>query len=107
MSGGFIIDSIGQTKELTKTQEEVRAPKKYKVLLLNDDYTPMDFVVEVLTRFFHMGTDKATKLMLEVHFKGKSVCGIYTKDVAETKVAMVNDFARNQEYPLLCAMEPE
>jgi len=85
----------------------IRLPKKYKVVLLNDDYTPMEFVVEILKRFFHLNEELATQVMLQVHIVGKAVCGVYTRDIAETKVAQVNDFARSNEHPLLCTMEPE
>lgn len=82
-------------------------PRMYKVILLNDDYTPMEFVIEILKSFFQMDEAKATRIMLEVHTKGKGVCGVYTRDIAETKVAMVNDYSRSNEHPLLCDMEPE
>ncbi len=95
----------GQTKVERVTQ--LRKPRKYKVLLLNDDYTPMDFVVEVLMRFFQMSGKAATDVMLQVHCQGKGVCGEFTRDIAETKVRLVNDYARSNEYPLLCVMEPE
>ncbi len=85
----------------------LKVPKKFKVVLLNDDYTPMDFVIEVLKRFFYMNGDVATQVMLQVHFQGRGVCGIYTRDIAETKVALVNDYARVNQHPLLCSMEPE
>ena len=77
----------------------------YKVILNNDDYTPMDFVVEVLQKFFAMDVDKATQVMLAVHYQGKGVCGLFTAEIAETKVAQVNKFARTHEHPLLCTME--
>ena len=77
----------------------------YKVILLNDDYTPMEFVVHVLELFFSMNRDKATQIMLHVHTRGKGVCGIYTRDIAETKVAQVNEYAREHQHPLLCTME--
>ena len=97
--------------ESSQVENEVlpalKAPRKYKVLLINDDYTPMPFVVEVLQRFFHMVDSTAVSLMLQVHREGRAVCGVYTRDVAETKVAWVNDYARLNEHPLLCAMEPE
>jgi ATP-dependent Clp protease adaptor protein ClpS len=79
--------------------------KMYTVLLLNDDYTPMDFVVEVLQRFFFMTSDLATKIMLEVHNQGRASCGIFTRDIAETKVVQVNEYARRSQHPLLCLME--
>jgi len=84
---------------------EVARPPLYSVLLLNDDYTPMDFVVEVLVRFFAMNLEKATQVMLHVHTRGRGVCGVYTREVAESKVAQVNEFARLNQHPLLCTME--
>lgn len=80
-------------------------PPLYTVLLLNDDYTPMDFVIEVLMSFFSMDEEKATQVMLHVHTRGRGVCGVYTREVAESKVAQVNDFARMHQHPLLCTME--
>jgi len=84
---------------------KLKRPPMYKVLLLNDDYTPMEFVVDVLTRFFQMDREKATRIMLHVHTRGRGVCGVFTKDVAETKVYQVNEFAREHQHPLLCTME--
>ena len=86
---------------------KLRQPKKYKVLLINDDYTPMEFVVMVLMRFFQLGNEAATQVMLQVHLQGKGVCGVFTRDIAETRVMLVNDCARKNEHPLLCVMEPE
>ena len=77
----------------------------YKVVLKNDDYTPMEFVVEVLQRFFGMDLEKATQVMLSVHYSGKGVCGTFTAEIAETKVVQVNTYSRNNEHPLLCTME--
>ncbi|WP_341501097.1 ATP-dependent Clp protease adapter ClpS [Gallaecimonas sp. GXIMD4217] len=95
-----------QHKEKTQTAEPaLKRPPMYKVVLNNDDYTPMDFVVEVLQRFFNMDTEKATQIMLAVHYQGKGVCGIFTAEIAETKVAQVNRYAREHEHPLLCTME--
>lgn len=82
-----------------------KKPSMYKVLLLNDDYTPMDFVVEILQKYFNKNYDLAMKLMLEVHHKGHAVCGIYTFEVAETKVKMVTDEAKARGYPLKCILE--
>lgn len=82
-------------------------PKLYKVLLINDDYTPMDFVVEVLKQFFAMEEAKAISTMLEVHRKGKCVCGKYSRDIAETKVSQVSAYSKRFEYPLLCVVEQE
>lgn len=77
----------------------------YKVILLNDDYTPMEFVVEVLESFFAMDRAKATQVMLHVHTRGVGVCGLFTREIAETKVVQVNDYARSNQHPLLCSME--
>jgi ATP-dependent Clp protease adaptor protein ClpS len=83
----------------------LKRPSMYKVMLLNDDYTPMDFVVEILEKFFSMSREKATHVMLTVHIHGKAVCGIYTRDIAETKAAHVNQYARDNQHPLLCEIE--
>lgn len=80
-------------------------PPLYTVLLLNDDYTPMEFVVEVLTRFFGMDSERATQVMLHVHTRGRGVCGVYTREIAEAKVDTVNEYARANQHPLMCAME--
>ncbi|MGQ9658501.1 MAG: ATP-dependent Clp protease adapter ClpS [Thermochromatium sp.] len=88
-----------------EARPKLRRPPLYKVLLLNDDYTPMEFVVLVLERFFGMNREKATQVMLHVHTRGVGVCGVFSKDVAETKVAQVNDYARSHQHPLLCTME--
>jgi ATP-dependent Clp protease adaptor protein ClpS len=77
----------------------------YKVVLHNDDYTPMDFVIDVLTRFFNMQYEKASEVMLQVHYEGKAVCGVFTAGIAETKVQQVSEYAREHEHPLLCTME--
>ena len=90
-----------------QTATEIKVPRKYKVVLLNDDYTPMDFVVEVLKRFFHLSEEIAVQVMLQVHIQGKGICGVFTRDIAETKVAQVNDYARMNQHPLLSSMEPE
>jgi len=84
---------------------ELARPPLFSVLLLNDDYTPMDFVVEVLTRFFAMDIERATQVMLHVHTRGRGVCGLYTREVAESKVAQVNEYSRLNQHPLLCTME--
>jgi ATP-dependent Clp protease adaptor protein ClpS len=80
-------------------------PPLYKVLLLNDDFTPMEFVIHVLERFFYMGREQATAVMLKVHNEGAGLAGVYPHDVAETKVRLVIDFARNHQHPLQCVME--
>lgn len=92
-------------ESIEEVKTEIQPPAMYKVILLNDDYTPMDFVVEILQRFFRMDIDAATQVMLSVHYEGKGICGVYTADIAETKVDQVNRFARKHEHPLLCIME--
>lgn len=92
---------------VTRTRTETKRPSMYKVLLLNDDYTPMEFVVHVLERFFNKSREEATRIMLHVHHTGVGVCGVYTFEVAETKVAQVVEFARRHEHPLQCTMEKE
>lgn len=100
-------DDEGQTGIVTKTRPKTKKPNLYKVLLLNDDYTPMEFVVHVLERFFNKGREEATRIMLHVHQKGVGVCGVYTYEVAETKVTQVMDFSRQHQHPLQCTMEKE
>jgi ATP-dependent Clp protease adaptor protein ClpS len=90
---------------LDEARPALKRPPLYKVVLLNDDYTPMEFVVEVLERFFRMDRSKATQVMLHVHTRGKGVCGLFTFDIAETKVALVNQYSRDHQHPLLCTME--
>jgi len=92
---------------LLKTRTRTKKPALYKVLLLNDDYTPMEFVIHILERFFSKNKQEATDIMLHVHRRGVGVCGIYTYEVAETKVNQVMDFARANEQPLQCTMERE
>jgi ATP-dependent Clp protease adaptor protein ClpS len=84
---------------------ETKQPPLFSVLLLNDDYTPMDFVVNVLERFFRMDRESATRVMLEVHMKGKGVCGVFTYEIAETKVAQVMTYSRDNQHPLMCTLE--
>jgi ATP-dependent Clp protease adaptor protein ClpS len=93
------------TAVITKTKPQVKKPSFYRVLLLNDDYTPMEFVVHVLERFFNKDREAATRIMLHVHHHGIGECGIYTYEVAETKVTQVMDFARKHQHPLQCVME--
>lgn len=88
-----------------EARPKLRRPPLYKVLLLNDDYTPMEFVVQVLETFFAMSREKATQIMLHVHTRGVGVCGVYSRDIAETKVLQVNDYARSHQHPLMCTME--
>ncbi len=95
----------GQISIATKTRTKPKKPSQYKVLLLNDDYTPMEFVVIVLKRFFRMDMEEATRVMLHVHQKGVGVCGIFPYEVAETKVTQVMDFARENQHPLQCTLE--
>jgi ATP-dependent Clp protease adaptor protein ClpS len=97
----------GKTGLITKTRPKTKKPSLYKVLLLNDDYTPMEFVVHVLERFFNKGREEATRIMLHVHHKGVGICGVFTYEVAETKVAQVMDFSRQHQHPLQCTMEKE
>jgi len=90
---------------LHEAKPELKRPPLYKVILLNDDFTPMDFVIEVLMDFFAMPEELATQVMLQIHTQGVGVCGTYTKDVAETKVVIVNEYSREHQHPLLCSME--
>ncbi len=96
-----------QTGLLLKPRPKTKKPSMYKVLLLNDDYTPMEFVVHILERFFNKNRQEATDVMLHVHRRGVGICGIYTYEVAESKVQQVMDFARANEQPLQCTMEKE
>lgn len=90
---------------IEEAKPKLKPPPQYKVVLLNDDYTPMEFVVEVLEVFFNMNREKATHIMLTVHTQGKAVCGIFTRDIAETKAAQVNQYARQHQHPLLAETE--
>ena len=100
-------DSENETGVATKTKAKPKKPSMYKVLLLNDDYTPMEFVVMVLKRFFGMDLEAATRVMLHVHQKGVGVCGVFPYEVAETKVNQVMDYAKQQQHPLQCTLEKE
>ncbi len=84
---------------------KLKPPKQYKVIVVNDDFTPMEFVVQVLTMFFAMDQAKATRVMMAVHTKGRGICGIYSHEIAETKVDQVNEFSRLNQHPLMCTME--
>ena len=95
------------TGVVTKVKPKTKKPSLYKVLLLNDDYTPMEFVILVLEQFFNNGREDATRIMLHAHQHGVCVCGLYTYEVAETKVTQVMDFARQHQHPLQCTMERE
>ncbi|HKS94235.1 MAG TPA: ATP-dependent Clp protease adapter ClpS [Gammaproteobacteria bacterium] len=88
-----------------EVKPRLKKPPLYKVVLLNDDYTPMEFVVEVLQTFFRMDRSHATQIMLHVHTRGKGVCGVFTYEIAETKAAQVNDYSREHQHPLLCTLE--
>jgi ATP-dependent Clp protease adaptor protein ClpS len=90
---------------LAPARPKLAPPPMFQVVLLNDDYTPMDFVVEVLRLFFGMQQERAVQVMLHVHTRGKGVCGVFSREVAETKVTQVNEFARAHQHPLLCSME--
>ena len=94
-SGTLVAEATPKTKQ----------PPLYQVLLLNDDYTPMEFVVDVLERFFSLNRPNATRVMLEVHTRGRGVCGVYTYEIAETKVAQVTTYARDHQHPLMCTLE--
>jgi ATP-dependent Clp protease adaptor protein ClpS len=98
-------DSSDGDLATAEQKPELKKPSMYKVVLLNDDYTPMEFVVDVLETFFYMSREKATQVMLAVHTEGKGVCGLYTRDIAETKAAQVNQYARESQHPLLAEIE--
>lgn len=98
-------DDEGHGLALEETRPRVKKPSLFQVVLLNDDYTPMEFVVQVLQKIFSMDRSTATRVMLEVHTKGKGICGVYTFEIAETKVAQVTGLAQQQQHPLLCTME--
>lgn len=112
-SGGGDDDRDGDRKGrtdvgvLTRTRPKPKKPSMYRVLLLNDDFTPMEFVVHILEKFFGKNREEATEIMLHVHRRGVGVCGAYTYEVAETKVNLVMDYARKNEHPLQCTMEKE
>ena len=90
---------------LEEAKPKLKEPSMYKVFLLNDDYTPMEFVVTLLEKLFGMDREKATRIMLQVHSQGKGICGIYTYEIAETKVAQVSEYAQRHQHPLMCSME--
>ncbi len=92
---------------LDEARPKLKRPPMFKVILMNDDYTPMEFVVHILEAFFGMDRERATRIMWHVHTRGKGLCGIFTRDVAETKVAQVNEYSRQHEHPLLCVMEAD
>ncbi len=103
-------DKLTQQNDGLVVQEarpQLKKPPLYKVILLNDDYTPMEFVVRVLERYFHKSREEATRIMLQVHQKGMGICGLFTREVAETKVRQVMLYAAESQHPLQCSMEPE
>jgi ATP-dependent Clp protease adaptor protein ClpS len=108
-NGGRGGNGVGRpnTGTIVKARPKTKKPSMYRVLLLNDDYTPMEFVVHVLERFFGKSREEATEIMLHVHHRGVGVCGVYTYEVAETKVAQTIEFARRHQHPLQCTMEKE
>ena len=99
------IGQDGHSLVVEEAQPELKKPPLYQVVLLNDDYTPMEFGVDVLERIFTLDRTRATRIMLEVHTRGKGVCGVFTFEIAETKVAQVMTYARQHQHPLLCTME--
>ncbi len=100
-------DDRGGTGLAVKPRARTKKPAMYKVLMLNDDYTPMEFVVYVLERFFNKGAEEATQIMLHVHQRGVGVCGVFTYEIAETKVTQVMDLARQNQHPLQCTIEKD
>lgn len=105
MGDGRRDDEDNGASVVTRTRTKTKRPNMYRVLILNDDYTPMEFVVLVLERFFQKSREEATRIMLHVHHHGVGECGVYTYEVAETKVTQVMDFARKHQHPLQCVME--
>ena len=105
--GGDDADGQSGTGLLTRAKPKTKKPSMYKVLMLNDDYTPMEFVVFVLEQFFSKSREEATQIMLHVHRRGVGICGVYTYDIAETKVNQVMDLARKEQHPLQCTLEKE
>ena len=105
--GGSDGDDTNKIGLATRTRVRTKKPSLYRVMLLNDDYTPMEFVVFILERFFNKSPEEATRIMLHVHQKGVGLCGVYTYEVAETKVAQVLDMAQRNEHPLQCVMEKD
>lgn len=105
MSNGHIIIRPDFEFEVQEARPQVKEPSMYQVIMYNDDFTPMEFVVGVLEQFFNMDRTLATRVMYEVHTTGKAVCGVFSKDVAETKADQVTDYARTHQHPLLCSTE--
>ena len=100
-------DGENATGIIVKTKPKTKKPSMYKVLMLNDDYTPMEFVVHVLENFFNKNREEATRIMLHVHQRGVGICGVFTYEIAETKVTQVIDYARQHQHPLQCTLEKE
>lgn len=94
-----------QSLIFAEDEHQLKEPSMYKVLLINDDYTPMEFVIDVLVSFFRMDEEKATQVMMHVHTRGKGVCGIFTHEIAETKMLQVNQYSKQNKHPLLCVIE--
>ncbi|NKB47353.1 MAG: ATP-dependent Clp protease adapter ClpS [Legionellales bacterium] len=107
MSSNALEEIFADQPAVQDAKPKLAHPKRYKVLLLNDDYTPMEFVVDVLKFFFHCSEQQATQLMWQVHTQGRAICGLFTREIAETKVMQVIDYAKRHEHPLLCVMESE
>ncbi len=98
-------DDLGHGLDVLEAKPKLKRPSMYQVILVNDDFTPMDFVIEILVQFFYMGSEKATQVMLQIHTEGKGSCGVFTVDVAETKVKLVNEYSKLSQHPLLCISE--
>ena len=107
MSDNNKFDNDFDSGVVTEKKPKTKKPSLYKVLMLNDDYTPMEFVIEVLEKYFGKGTEEATQIMLHVHQKGIGICGVYTYDIAETKAVQVTNYARKYEHPLQLQLEKE
>ncbi|CAJ0992874.1 ATP-dependent Clp protease adapter ClpS [Pantoea sp. Nvir] len=88
-----------------KVKKDLNPPCMYRIIIINDDYTPMEFVIDVLQKFFSYEVESAMQLMLKVHYHGRAICGLFTAEVAETKVVQVNNYARKNQHPLLCTLE--
>lgn len=107
MSGADFPDIVKYRTAESEVLPALKEPKKYRVILYNDDYTPMEFVVDLLKKFFYLSEDVAVQIMIQIHMKGRGVCGVFTHEIAETKVVQVNDYSRANQHPLLCSMEQE
>ena len=105
MGEGESVPGYGTGVAIEEARPALKKPPLYRVVMLNDDYTPMEFVVHVLQKFFGLELESATRIMLTVHTEGKAVCGVFTRDIAETKATMVNQYARENQHPLLCEIE--